>query len=182
MFYGYSPASKPVKFVTLSFMNLKLIYFITIFFLFINPACFAGIDNPFLLPTYSTEYDPGRDPFTDGENALKFAQQTQRNVMIEVGGDWCQWCHILDQFINDHTKVKNSLHDKYVLLKVNVSDANKNETFMASMPAVDGYPHIFITSATGFIIFSGDLSPLLNKGKLSEKLFLEFLERWQIKK
>lgn len=163
-------------------MYQKLFYIFTLICFFVSTSCFADNENPFLIPRYSIEYDPDRDPFADGQNALEYAQQTQRNVMIEVGGDWCQWCHILDQFINDHAKVKTFLHDNYVLLKVNVSDANKNEAFMSSMPAVGGYPHLFITNSTGSIIFSGDLSPMLNKGKFSEKLFLEFLERWQFKK
>ncbi len=135
--------------------------------------------NPFSLPKYSTEYDPDRDPFEDGHNALAYAKQTHRKVMIEVGGDWCRWCHILDEFINTHPKVKMTLHQNYVLLKVNVSDANNNEKFLSTMPRIDGYPHVFITDNQGSIQFSGDLSPLLENGKFSEQRFLEFLNRWK---
>lgn len=135
--------------------------------------------NPFSIPRYSIEYDPYSDPSIDGTNALLYAKQTNRKVLIEVGGDWCQWCHILDKFITDHPQIKTTLYDNFVILKVNVSDDNKNKEFMSSMPKVDGYPHVYITDIKGSIDFSGDLSPLLKKGKFSEKLFLEFLNRWK---
>ena len=48
------------------------------------------------LPAYSQGYDPARDPFSDGRAALRLAMETRRKVLIEVGGDWCSWCHVLD--------------------------------------------------------------------------------------
>lgn len=144
-----------------------------------NYLCLAAEQNPFLVPEYSLEYNTNSDPSVDGINALLYAKQTDRRVLIEVGGNWCQWCHILDEFINEHPQVKTSLTSKFVVLKVNVSDENKNEEFMSDMPPVDGYPHIYITDTKGSIKFSGDLSSLLKRGKFSEDLFLEFLDRWK---
>ena len=135
--------------------------------------------NPFSIPRYSIEYDPSGDPAVDGVNALLYAKQTNRKVLIEVGGKWCQWCHILDEFIADNPEVKTTLYDHFVILKVNVSETNKNKKFMSSMPEVDGYPHVYITDEKGSIKFSGDLSPLLEKDNFSGKLFLEFLNRWK---
>lgn len=139
----------------------------------------AAERNPFSIPEYSLQYNPFNDPAVDGINALLYAKQTNRKILIEVGGDWCQWCHILDEFIIEHPEVKESLYDHFVVLKVNVSDDNKNKKFMSEMPPVDGYPHIYITDTKGSIKFSGDLSSLLKHGKFSEDLFLEFLDRWK---
>ncbi len=159
------------------FCTKKIFFFIIL--LTANISTFALEMNPFAIPRYSIEYSPSRDPFIDGENALLYAKQTNRKVLIEIGGDWCQWCHILDQFINDHPHVKQTLYDHFILLKVNVSEANKNKKFMSSMPEVDGYPHVYITNTKGSILFSGDLSPLLEKGTFSEQRFLEFLNKWK---
>ena len=151
--------------LTLSFFSLPL---------------FADLlDNPFAMPRYSLEYNERRDPFKDAENAMLFAQQTNRHVLIEIGGNWCQWCHVLDQFIREHDDVAQQLQTNFVLLKVNVSDANKNTEFMAELPPVDGYPYVFITDAKGDIKFAGDLTPLLDKNTFSRKLFLAFLDRWK---
>ena len=56
------------------------------------------------LPAYSLDYDPVRDPFADGRAALKLAQDTNRRVLIEVGGDWCRWCHVLNKFLEEEDK------------------------------------------------------------------------------
>ncbi len=154
----------------------SIIYFLALLTSF---STLAVDINPFSIPRYSIEYDPSSDPSIDGKNALIYAKQTNRKVLIEVGGDWCQWCHILDEFIVDHPEVKTTLYDHFVILKVNVSEGNKNKEFMSSMPDVDGYPHVYVTDQKGSIKFSGDLSPLLEKSAFSEKLFLEFLNRWK---
>ena len=161
------------------FRTKKPLAFIFLTGIFSADLTLATDQNPFSIPRYSIEYNPSSDPAVDGKNALLYATQTSRKVLIEVGGDWCQWCHILDEFINEHPKVKDTLYDHFVLLKVNVSDENKNKQFMSTMPTADGYPHIYITDTKGSIKFSGDLSPLLKKEKFSEKLFLEFLNRWK---
>ncbi len=158
-------------------MTLRSNFFLLV--LITSFTTFAADLNPFSIPRYSIEYDPSNDPSVDGTNALLYAKQTDRKVLIEVGGNWCQWCHILDKFIVDHPEVKTALYNNFVILKVNVSEENKNKGFMSSMPEVDGYPHVYITDEKGSITYSGDLSPLLKRGKFSEKLFLEFLNRWK---
>jgi len=60
------------------------------------------------LPVYSRIYDEQRDPNDDGRAALKLAKETQRKVLIEVGGDWCAWCHVLDKFIKDHSAIEKT--------------------------------------------------------------------------
>ncbi len=161
-------------------MTYKNIF--TLILILLPGLCFTASavgDNPFSIPRYSTEYDPDRDPFKDGRNALKLAKQTDRKVMIEVGGNWCQWCHILDEFLENHPETKRILQENFVVMKVNVSDENRNEKFFSSMPEIDGYPHVYITDINGSIVFSDDLSSLVVNGDFSEKRFLEFLNRWK---
>ncbi|NNF96568.1 MAG: thioredoxin family protein, partial [Halobacteria archaeon] len=95
------------------------------------------------LPTSSQIYDPARDPFADGRAALKLARETNRRVLIEVGGDWCSWCHILNKFLAENQQIREQLHRNFVILKVNVSEANDNAAFMAGFPKPLGYPHIY---------------------------------------
>lgn len=155
--------------------------FIAFFFLIFAPINSQAdlLDNPFAMPRYSLEYDEDRDPYKDSANAMQFAAQTERRVLIEIGGDWCGWCHVLDQFIRDHDDVANFLQNHFVLLKVNVSDANKNEKFMAELPAVDGYPYVFITDPDGTIHYAGDLTALAADGNFVEEKFMAFLKQWQ---
>ncbi len=152
-----------------------------ILLLFVLPMIsHAGGELGSTLPEYSKAYDPERDPFADGNNALQNAKQTQRRVVIEVGGDWCTWCHVLDKFISTTPEIYEQLHGKFVVLKVNYSDANENKPFLKGLPKITGYPHWFITDNDGSVVYSGNIVQLLENGKYSQKRFTHFLNQWSL--
>jgi len=130
------------------------------------------------LPAYSLGYDSARDPFSDGQHALQLARETRRMVLIEVGGDWCSWCHVLDRFLNRHPAIRTKLHERFVVLKVNVDDSDDNTEFLSGFPPAMGYPHMYVTRNDGSIVDSQDTAEFLHNGKYSEQRFLSFLERW----
>ena len=132
------------------------------------------------LPRYSEVYDPGRDPFADGRAALKLAKATNRRVLIEVGGDWCRWCHVLNKFLEENKDIREQLHRHFVILKVNVSEANDNAEFMAGFPKPLGYPHMYITEADGRIIYSKDTAELLENSRYSVQRFQQFIDKWKL--
>lgn len=41
------------------------------------------------------KFDPARDPAKDVAAAATTAQG--KRVIVDVGGQWCAWCHILDR-------------------------------------------------------------------------------------
>lgn len=129
---------------------------------------------------YSIGYDPKRDPFTDGRAAIALATKTNRRILIEIGGNWCKWCHVLDKFINTDAQIKAELEKTFVVLKVNVSDENSNEKFLAAFPKVSGYPHMFIAESNGSVVHSQDTGEFLVNLKYSKEKFLVFLKRWRL--
>jgi len=131
------------------------------------------------LPQYSTVYDAKRDPYADTRAALKLARETHRKVLIEVGGDWCTWCHILDNFLKNHPVVASRIHNTFVVLKVNISDANDNAKFMETLPSARGYPHMYIADSSGTVLHSQDTAQFLVNKEYSEQQFILFLDYWQ---
>ncbi len=129
-------------------------------------------------PPWSRAYDPARDPFADGREAIALAQATGRRVLIELGGDWCVWCHRLDRFLERNPEVGAALERRFVLLKVNVSEENGNDEFLAGLPRVAGYPHLFVADGDGTVIHSQDMGELVEGGRYSAERFLAFVERW----
>lgn len=132
------------------------------------------------LPLYSTIYDEKRDPFKDAKAAIKLANETNRNVLIEIGGNWCTWCHKMDAFLETNSDIYKKLHSEYVLLKVNVSDTNENEAFMKALPPTLGYPHMYVSTGTGKMILSKDTAELLADGDYSRAQWIAFLEQWKL--
>jgi len=130
------------------------------------------------LPAYSVAYDANRNVMQDGRDAIKLAKATNRRILIEVGGNWCKYCHILDRFFNENAEIKKQLHQTFVLLKVNVSDENDNHEFLKVFPRVLGYPHLFVTENNGVLLVSKDISDFYDSGDYSVSKFKAFFKRW----
>ncbi|HID49486.1 MAG TPA: DUF255 domain-containing protein, partial [Chromatiales bacterium] len=111
--------------------------------------------------------------------ALQLARHTGRRVLIEVGGDWCSWCRVLDRFLAEHKTLREKLDRHFVVLKVNVSDENDNAEFMAGLPRPLGYPHLYVSDPEGRILFSKDSGELLVNGRYSVQRFNDFIDRWK---
>jgi len=162
-------------------MNKK-VWFLVLVCLSFSISGMANTYNVDNLPLYSRIYDDKRDPFKDAVAAIELANETGRNVLIEIGGNWCTWCHKMDDFLLANPAVYQALHSKYVLLKVNVSDSNENEAFMKSLPPVLGYPHMYVSTNTGKMILSKDTAELLDQERenYSRQAWLAFLNQWQL--
>ncbi len=156
---------------------LLTILVITLFTVCISPVMAVESDD---LPEYSKVYDDQRSPFKDATAALALAKETNRQVLIEIGGNWCSWCHKMDMFLSKNPDVYQALHANYVLLKINVSDSNENEEFMKALPPVLGYPHMYISSANGKMLLSKDTAELLAGNNYSKEHWLTFLDKWSV--
>jgi thiol:disulfide interchange protein len=123
-------------------------------------------------------YDDQRDPAKDLLVAAAQARNSHRNIFVEVGGNWCSWCHRLDAFFLEHPDLA-ALRDKnYVAMKVNMSQENPNRAFLSRLPYIHGYPHIFIFDANGKLIHSQPTNELEEGSSYNPEHFQAFLERF----
>ena len=110
--------------------------------------------------------------------AVALAKAEGKRVIVDVGGEWCTWCHILDRFIAANADVRAVLEAHFVWVKVNFSPQNRNDELLSRWPQVDGYPHLFVLDAQGALLHSQDTS-MLEAGKGYDKeRFLAFVKRW----
>ncbi len=47
----------------------------------------------------SHKFDPSRDAQKDINNAIVEAKKLDKRILLDVGGEWCIWCHRLDSLI-----------------------------------------------------------------------------------
>ena len=127
-----------------------------VFSLLLSPCADAVSDAP-PLPVKS---DPARDGARDLETALQLARETKRRVLVEVGGQWSTWCHIMDRFFAANPDLKRIREANFVWLKVNFSKENPTEALLARWPKVTGYPHLFVLDEDGRVLQSQDTSLL----------------------
>jgi thioredoxin-related protein len=124
------------------------------------------------------KFNSDRDPAADLKDAVTEAQKSDKNIILDVGGDWCVWCHRIDAFIESHEDINNFLRKNYVVMKVNYSPENKNESFLSNYPKIPGYPHFFVLNKDGKLLHSQDTGKLEEGKDYNLKKFMSFLEVW----
>jgi thiol:disulfide interchange protein len=123
-------------------------------------------------------FDPGRDPAADVAAAVAQAKEQGKRVLLDVGGEWCGWCHIMDRFFAADEEARALRDRAFVLVKVNYSPQNKNQAFLSRYPRIAGYPHLFVLGADGKLLHSQDTGELeAGKGYDRAKM-LAFLRNW----
>jgi thioredoxin-related protein len=128
------------------------------------------------------KFNPAKDPFRDLKEVVLNAQNTGSRILLDVGGEWCIWCHRLDAFLEAHSELKNFMHNNFEVLKVNFSPENKNEKFLSQYPKVAGYPHIFILENDGEFLFSKNTGELEKEKSYDAEKIMNFLKEWAPKK
>jgi thioredoxin-related protein len=124
------------------------------------------------------KFDPGRDAAKDIHNAVVEAERTGKHVLLDVGGEWCIWCHRLDTLFAKNSDLNEFLYKNFVVVKVNYSKENKNEKVLSHYPQIDGYPHLFVLDGDGKLLHSQDTG-LLEKGKGHDpEKVMAFLKQW----
>jgi thiol:disulfide interchange protein len=124
------------------------------------------------------KYDPARDPEADLTLALDKAKIAHKRVLLDVGGEWCSWCHLIDQYIGGHDDVREAFEASFVALKINYSDENKNEAFIAKYGQVPGYPHFFVLEPDGKLAVSQGTAELEEGRGYNHDRMLAFAKRW----
>jgi len=124
------------------------------------------------------KFEPTRDPARDVAAAVAMAESQGKRVIVDVGGEWCSWCHILDRFIADNPDIGALIGVRYVWVKVNFSKENRNQAFLSRWPKVAGYPHLFVLGADGKLVRSQDTAALEAGRSYDKPKVLEFLKRW----
>ena len=123
------------------------------------------------------KFDPARDAMADVDQAVARARAEGKVVLVDVGGEWCAWCHILDRFIASQPEVQQALSAQYVWLKVNFSPKDRNEALLSRWPKPRGYPHLYVLGADGQLLASQASSELESGRSYDTARFLAFLRR-----
>ena len=123
-------------------------------------------------------YDKSRDPAADLKTAIAQATEENKRILLEIGGEWCVYCRILNQTIHDDERLSRRLHESFVVVKVNFSPDVRNEAFLSRYPQIPTYPHIFVLEADGKLLSSQTPDAFMQGNRYVPELILAFLDRW----
>lgn len=121
------------------------------------------------------KFDARRDAAADVAAAVTQAAAQGKHVIVDVGGEWCTWCHVLDKFIASQEEVRSRIAADFVWVKVNWSPANRNERVLSAWPKVAGYPHLFVLDGAGRLLRSQPSAALESGNGYDAARMLAFL-------
>lgn len=125
-------------------------------------------------------YNEDIDAMKQIQDAVALAQNTDRYVMCQVGGNWRPWCLRFAEFAAKDSVVAPLMEKHYVYIHVNYSKGNKNLEAMKYLgnPGRFGYPVFVVLNQKGEPIHIQE-SESLEEGKgYSSKRVEKFLRLW----
>ena len=132
------------------------------------------VSSPFLFE----EYDKTRRPADDLVTAMDRADG--RRILLQVGGDWCGWCHAFTELIGNNPDVRREMAKSFVILKVHTSPDTLNSEFLDQYPERKGYPHFYVLEDDGALLHSEGIRNLTDDGAFSSEKVIEFARTWRM--
>lgn len=124
------------------------------------------------------KFDPKRNASADIQNAIAEAQRTGKNIILDIGGDWCQYCHQMDQFFAEHADVLRQRDANFVTVDVYYGTDNKNQAALSRYTKILGVPHFFVLDKNGNLIHSQHVLDLRTGSNYDPKKMTEFFAKW----
>ncbi|MCG8412462.1 MAG: thioredoxin family protein [Bacteroidales bacterium] len=136
----------------------------------------------FGLNSFAQVYDENIDGMKQIQEAVAKAKKENKQVLIQVGGNWCKYCIKLHNWINDDVFVKSTIDKYYVYIDVNYSNKNKNFEAMKFLrwPQRFPFPSLYIISNKGEVLHTQKITPLTTKNEYDTEKFIAFLKEWTV--
>lgn len=122
-------------------------------------------------------YDVASKPDENLSQTLRRAEAENKRVLLQVGGEWCGWCKLMEKFMTTNEAIKSHLNQHFVVMKVTYP-GDHAEAFLSKYPKIDAYPHLFVLEKTGELLHSQGTGELEQGQGYNEQAFLTFLQQW----
>jgi len=154
--------------------QLKITLFVILFILSGTARLIAQADTAKL-------YHPDADAAHDFSMAVRKAKVEGKQVLLQIGGNWCKWCIRFDKFCRQDSTIDSLLKAGFVTLHINTSKENRNLPFLATLgyPQRFGFPVFVIADSSGMRLHTQN-SWYLEDGKESYDAgkVISFLKDW----
>ena len=124
------------------------------------------------------KFDSKRDAAADIQAAITESQRTGKRILLDVGGDWCQYCHEMDRLFRERPELLELRDKNFITVAVYYGTDKKNEQVLSHYPKVEGIPHFYVLDSRGSVLHSQHLLELRKGGKYDPDKMKEFLTKW----
>ncbi|MCD8742446.1 thioredoxin family protein [Mucilaginibacter roseus] len=125
-------------------------------------------------------YNPNADAKQQISLAVKQAAKEHKNVLLQIGGNWCIWCLRFNDLVTKYADLNKYLNENYVTVHLNYSKENMNEEALASLgyPQRFGFPVFLILDGKGIRLHTQNSGYLEEGNGHSKAKVMEFLQGW----
>jgi thioredoxin-related protein len=125
-------------------------------------------------------YDPELDGVQQVHDAEATAAAEGKYVLVQVGGNWCSWCHKLHKLFTSNDKIRTELKKNFVMVHLNYSKENRNENALRLLdnPERFGFPVLVILDGKGQRLHTQDTALLESEGSHDPQKVLRVLTLW----
>jgi uncharacterized protein YyaL (SSP411 family) len=130
-------------------------------------------------------YNEKIDPITQIDKAIAKAAKAKKNVIVQLGGNWCIWCLRFADFITKDADIKATINQNYEYIHVNIPRRGTPQ-YEAAAPLQKrldnagrfGYPVLVVLSPSGKVLHIQDSSFLESGNSYDQAKVLRFLKNW----
>lgn len=135
---------------------------------------FAELPTPLPAP-----YDPTADAPVQVAAAQSRARESGRLLLIEMGGNWCGDCRILDGFMRLPV-IAAFVRAHYVVVEVDAGHMNRNLDIPArwGVGRLDGVPNILIVDGHNRLLNAGHTAALADARAMAPQALADWLAHW----
>lgn len=141
-----------------------------------------GMNAQTLLPKV---YNENIDPIKQIEQAVSKASNNQKNIIVQLGGNWCIWCLRFADFISKDADIKSTIDKSYEYIHVNIPRRGTPQ-YEAAEPLQKrlnnagrfGYPVLVVLNPFGKVLHIQDSSFLESGNTYDHAKVLRFLKNW----
>ena len=124
------------------------------------------------------------NPYENVDSALqvvyKKAAAQNKQVFIQIGGNWCVWCARYNEFVTKDTQIDSLVNANYIVYHLNYSPENKNSKILAKLgyPQRFGFPVFIVLDAKGNRLHTQNSAYLEKEKSYNKALVMEFYKHW----
>ncbi len=146
-----------------------------------TPAPKLAIASLAQLPIVALQpYDADAPAEADVDRAFARARRNGKRVLIELGGNWCGDCIVLDNLMLIPA-MRTFLAAHYEVVMVDVGRFDKNLDIPARFhitQKLEGVPSVLVATPEGRLVNSGHTAALVDARDMTPQAIADWLARW----
>jgi len=125
-------------------------------------------------------YNPAADAKAEIADAVNQASKEHKNVLLQIGGNWCKWCLRFNDLVTNDPVLNKCLLDNYIVVHVNYSKENTNEKVLDDLgyPQRLGFPVFVVLDDKGHRLHTQNSGALGGVYGYSKEKVFRFFKGW----